>query len=238
LRSVERAPEFGEYFLKYSLKRLRYSSHEIARRLVGANHDVLDVGCGEGWFAETLLASDNRVVGVDALIEPEREAALARYIRADLQRGLDDAAEALKGRAFDYILLHDVLEHLAAPERLLADCVPWLKPRGSIIVSVPNVANIVIRLRLLLGRFDYEDRGILDRTHLRFFTRRTARRFLTDRGWEIVREMTTVMPLERVVSLSPDNLLLRGLNAVLAGITRLWPGLLGYQIMFVARRKD
>jgi glycosyltransferase involved in cell wall biosynthesis len=238
VRSFERAPEFGEYFLKYSLKHLRHSSHEIARRVVGANQDVLDVGCGDGWFAETLVASDNRVVGIDALARPERGAVFARYIRADLNDGLRDAVDALQGHAFDYVLLHDVLEHLVVPERLLGDCGPWLKPRGLLIVSVPNIANIVIRLRLLLGKFDYEDRGILDRTHVRFFTRRTARQFLVDQGWAIVREMTTVVPLERVLSLSPGNLLMRGLNAVLAGVTRLWPGLFGYQIMFVARRHD
>jgi 2-polyprenyl-3-methyl-5-hydroxy-6-metoxy-1,4-benzoquinol methylase len=238
VRSLEQAPEFGEYFLKYSLKRLRHSSHEIARRLVGTNQDVLDVGCGDGWFAETLVASGNRVVGIDALTTPERGAVFTRYIRADLNDGLRDAVGELKGSAFDDVLLHDVLEHLAVPERLLNDCVPWLKPRGRLIVSVPNIANIVIRLRLLLGRFDYEDRGILDRTHLRFFTRRTARRFLTDHGWEIEREMASVVPLERVLNLPPENPIMRGLNALLAGITRLWPGLFGYQIMFIARRKD
>jgi len=238
VRSLEQAPEFGEYFLKYSLKRLAHSSHEIARRFIGANQDVLDVGCGDGWFAETLVAGGNRVTGIDVLARPEREEAFVQYVSADLNNGLRDAAQGLQGRAFDFILLHDVLEHLAVPERLLGDCVPWLKPRGQIIVSVPNIANIVIRLRLLLGTFDYEDRGILDRTHLRFFTRRTARRFLTDRGWEMVRETATVMPLERVLNLSPDNLVMRALNAVLAGVTRLWPGLFGYQVMFVARRGD
>jgi hypothetical protein len=101
---------------------------------------------------------------------------------------------------------------------------------------VPNIANIVIRIRLLVGRFEYEERGILDRTHLRFFTRRTARRLLTDHGWDIERELATVIPLERVVNLSPDNLVMRALNAILAGVTRLAPGLFGYQIMFVARR--
>jgi glycosyltransferase involved in cell wall biosynthesis len=236
VRSFERAPEFGEYFLKYSLKRLRYSSHEMARRLVGANHDVLDVGCGDGWFAETLVESGNRVVGIDALEAPERTAAFERYIQADLNDGLDRAAPALAGLTFDHVLLHDVLEHLVVPERLLADCPRWLKPNGRLIVSVPNIANIVIRIRLLVGRFEYEERGILDRTHLRFFTRRTARRLLTDHGWDIERELATVIPLERVVNLSPDNLVMRALNAILAGVTRLAPGLFGYQIMFVARR--
>ncbi len=238
VRSLDCAPEFQEYFLKYSLKRLRHSSHEIARRWVGANQNVLDVGCGDGWFAETLAASGNRVVGIDALETPERPDAFVRYIQADLNHGLDQARPALQTETFDYVLLHDVFEHLVTPERLLNDCAPLVNPRGHLVVSVPNVANLIVRLRLLLGRFEYEDRGIMDRTHLRFFTRRTARRFLTDRGWIIVRETATVVPLERVLNLSPDNVVMRGLNAVLAGITRLWPSLFGYQVMFVARRDD
>jgi glycosyltransferase involved in cell wall biosynthesis len=236
VRSLERAPEFGEYFLKYSLKRLPHSSHDVARRLVGASQDVLDVGSGDGWFAETLGPSGNRVVGIDRLEQPARTDAFVDYIRADLARGLADAEASLGTRTFDAVLLHDVLEHLPAPERLLADCPRRLRPHGRLIVSVPNVANIVVRLRLLFGRFDYEERGILDRTHLRFFTRRSARRLLTDHGWTIEREIATVIPLERVIDLAPDNPVLRALNAILAGVTRLAPGLFGYQVMFVARR--
>jgi 2-polyprenyl-3-methyl-5-hydroxy-6-metoxy-1,4-benzoquinol methylase len=236
VRSLDRAPEFGEYFLKYSLKHLPHSSHEIARRWVGTNLDVLDLGCGDGWFAETLVPAGNRVVGVDALERPERIEAFDQYVRADLAHGLAQAEVALGDRTFDAVLLHDVLEHLPVPERLLADCPRRLRPGGRLIVSVPNVANLVVRLRLLAGRFDYEERGILDRTHVRFFTRRTARRLLTDHGWTIERETATVIPLERVLNLSPANPIMRVLNAALAGVTRLLPGLFGYQIMFVARR--
>jgi hypothetical protein len=110
-----------------------------------------------------------------------------------------------------------------------------LKREGLLIVSVPNIANIYIRLTLLLGRFDYSERGLLDKTHLRFFTRKTARKLLESNGYSIVEEQETVIPLELVLGWSPDNLVMKALNRLLAGLTWLFPGLFGYQIMCVAR---
>jgi hypothetical protein len=131
--------------------------------------------------------------------------------------------------------LLDVLEHLRSPDRILTECHTLLDSNGQLIVSLPNIANITIRVMLLFGRFNCTERGILDRTHLRFFTRKTARRFLRENGYEIVQERSTVMPVELVLDLSPANLPMRILNRVLAGMTRLMPGLLGYQIVLVAR---
>lgn len=88
---------------------------------------------------------------------------------------------------------------------------------------------------LLFGRFNYTERGLLDRTHLRFFTRKTARRLLEESGYRVLREEATVMPIELVLNLSPHNLVLRFCNRLLALFTRMLPGLLGYQIVLVAR---
>ena len=83
-RSVMRAPEFAEYFVHYPIKHSKHSSHYYARQLVGRNQDVLDVGCGEGFFAAELKKDGNRIVGVDALPTAGESAALERYISADL----------------------------------------------------------------------------------------------------------------------------------------------------------
>jgi len=104
-----------------------------------------------------------------------------------------------------------------------------------VVVSVPNVANITVRLMLLMGRFNYTERGIMDKTHLRFFTRRTARRFLEENGYCIVGEKTTVMPLELLLGVDHDNPFIKVLNISLAMFTRLFPSLLGYQIMLQAK---
>lgn len=234
-RSVRKFPEFEEYFVHYPIKRSRGSSHDLACRLTGSNHDVLDIGCGKGYFAEELVKSANRVDGVDVLPQAPETAALGRYYSADLDHGIEPVLRNLDGKRYDRILLLDVLEHLKSPERILEQCPGALKRDGVLVVSVPNIANITVRLALLLGRFNYQERGILDRTHLRFFTRRTARQMLQDQGYEVLEERLSVMPVELALGLSPNNPLMRLLNFGLRLATRLLPGLLGYQIILVAK---
>ena len=230
-----RAAEFAEYFVHYPIKHSRHSSHYYARQLVGRNQDVLDVGCGEGFFAAELKKDGNRTVGVDALPSARASEALERYIPADLNLAQPDLAHQAGEYRFDRVLLLDVLEHLVRPERLLAEVRPALKESGRLVVSLPNVANITVRLALLFGRFNHTDRGIMDRTHLHFYTRKTARALLEDNGWEILTAKATVMPLELVLGLDPANRLMRAITALLARATALLPGLLGYQFVYLAR---
>lgn len=237
--SVMRAPEFAEYFVHYPIKHSKHSSHYVARQLVGRDQDVLDVGCGEGFFAAELKKDGNRVVGVDALPNAGQGAgeggALERYISADLDDPQPDLARQAGEHRFDHVLLLDILEHLGRPERLLAEVRPALKDSGRLVVSVPNVANITVRIALLFGRFHYTDRGILDRTHVHFYTRKTARAFLEENGWEILAAKTTVMPLELVLGLNPDNPIMRATTALLAVATAAFPSVLGYQLVYLAR---
>jgi 2-polyprenyl-3-methyl-5-hydroxy-6-metoxy-1,4-benzoquinol methylase len=234
-RSVMRAPEFAEYFVHYPIKHSKHSSHYYARQFVGRDRDVLDVGCGEGFFAAELKKDGNRMVGVDALPSAGEHGALERYISADLNTAQPELARQAGEHAFDRILLLDVLEHLVQPQRLLAEVRPALKESGRLVVSLPNIANITVRLALLFGRFPYTDRGILDCTHLHFYTRKTARAFLEGSGWEIVAAKTTVMPLELVLGLDSANPLMRTITALLAAATAVFPTLLGYQFVFLAR---
>ena len=233
-RSVACFPEFQEYYIHYPLKASKYSSHYYVRQFVGAGEDVLDCGCGEGFFASELAAQGNRVVGIDVLPEAKVQSAFECYIPANLNHGLADAFSALNGKKFGKVLLMDVLEHLPNPERLLQDCRRVLKINGQVLVSVPNVANITVRMMLLLGRFEYTQRGILDRTHVRFFTRRSARRLIEDCGYRIVREQTTVMPIELALGLPAENVFMKLLNRILHGLTRFLPGLLAYQHVLIA----
>jgi 2-polyprenyl-3-methyl-5-hydroxy-6-metoxy-1,4-benzoquinol methylase len=237
VRSVKRYPEFEEYFVHYPLKESKYSSHYYFQRLTGTNQNVLDVGCGEGFMASKIAAQGNRVFGVDVLPKPQCADVFDQYISASLHHGFGDALEQFGARRFDKILLMDVIEHLIEPEKLLRDCRALLKPTGELLVSVPNIANVTVRLALALGRFNYAERGILDKTHLRFFTRKTARRILGETGFEVVKEKMTVMPLELVLGLSSRNPVMRLITGALAFLTRLLPGLLGYQTVLVARAK-
>src|SRR5258708_7379095 len=148
--------------------------------------DVLDVGCGFAMTSRHIAARGNRVTGIES--SPDAVAVartrVTEVIQSDLQN-LDEAKGTLGGRRFDVIIFADVLEHLAWPIGVLRSYLDLLKEGGSVIVSLPNVGLWSVRLNLLLGRFRYEETGVLDRTHLRFFTRRTAREMIEQAGLEV-----------------------------------------------------
>jgi 2-polyprenyl-3-methyl-5-hydroxy-6-metoxy-1,4-benzoquinol methylase len=231
IRSVERCEEFSEYFVHYPMKESRYSSHDYLRRFFGRNKDLLDVGCGEGFLARQLTEDGHRVSGIDMLDVPRHRESFVTYDRMDLDDVQSHARLAARKDRFDYVILLDVLEHLRQPEPLLRTAAALLKPHGKIILSVPNVANITVRLQLLLGSFDYTERGILDRTHLRFYTRRTIRETIERCGLRSLEEKTTVVPVHLALGVPAANPLMRLANACLKGMTQGLPGLFGYQIM-------
>ncbi|MFN7087839.1 MAG: methyltransferase domain-containing protein [Burkholderiales bacterium] len=142
-------------------------------RLAGERKSVLELGTGPGSITRVLQQrNDCRVVGVeiDAAAAALARPYCSRMIVADLDT-LDWEAEFAHER-FDAIVAADVLEHLRDPWRCLARVRGLLKPDGHLVASVPNAAHLSVVAGLLAGRFPYQDKGLLDRTHLRFFTRR------------------------------------------------------------------
>jgi SAM-dependent methyltransferase len=139
-------------------------------------------------------------------------------------------------RRFDAVLAGDTLEHLFEPERMIAMVHEALPPGGVFLVSVPNVAHLSVRLALLAGRFSYAERGILDRTHRMFFTRRTLRDVLRRAGFAVEREAVSTVPLPLALPLLPAPAT-RALAGALGLPTRLLPNLLGYQLLAAARRR-
>ncbi len=161
-----------------------YGPHSQAINLIGSGKRVLDVGCSSGELAGMLKANDCTVVGV----EYDQEAAEKAKERCEQVIVADLEAIKIfpfKEKEFDHILLMDILEHLRDPATLLKRLQPFLKREGTIIISIPNVANLSVRSALLFGRWNYTEYGILDRTHLRFYTRRTANALVTGAGYAI-----------------------------------------------------
>jgi hypothetical protein len=111
-----------------------------------------------------------------------------------------------------------------------------LDSRGKLIVSVPNAVNLTVRLMVLFGRFEYSDRGILDWSHVRFFTKKTIRGLLERHGYRVTAVHHTIIPLERVFPLRSENRLLRFANRLMRGLTAIAPGLFAYEILLVAER--
>ncbi|HUP50032.1 MAG TPA: methyltransferase domain-containing protein [Thermoanaerobaculia bacterium] len=226
-------------------------------RLWGARGgvSVLDVGCGYATTSERLRRLGNRVAGIESSEEAIAVASsrLDEVIPADLQ-DLESVARLIGTRRFDSLIFADVLEHLSEPGDVLKGYLRFLAPGGTVLVSLPNVGLWSVRLSLLAGRFEYAETGVLDRTHLRFFTRRTARRLIEEAGLEITRRtynpgiVRPLVPLVKKImkadeSGDPAAILesraYRTYLKTIYPIERLaaaaWPGALAFQMIFEAR---
>ena len=148
---------------------------------------ILDIGCGEAHLAGVLkkINSNAIIYGLD--ISDEFGVMAKKNLDYFYQVDLDRPVFPDFGLKFDLIILGDILEHLKRPDLLLVELGQLLSSGGSIIISVPNVANFGIRWRLLFGRFDYTESGVLDKTHLKFFTDKTMRLMIDDCGFKIRR---------------------------------------------------
>ncbi|HUF83854.1 MAG TPA: class I SAM-dependent methyltransferase, partial [Acidimicrobiia bacterium] len=153
---------------------------------------IHDLGCSDGALAEQLRVHGHRVTGVDREEHPGTTDRLDAFVAGDLDEGIPDAA----GGDYDIVLAADVLEHVREPEQLLFDARHRLAPGGSVITSVPNIGHWYPRLRVALGRFDYDRRGILDRDHIRFFTRHSFERLVRRAGLTVRRQEAVGLPLE------------------------------------------
>ena len=116
------------------------------------------------------------------------------FVKASLEEGIPDEV----GDGFDVIVAADVIEHLSRPGEVLRDMRRVLRPGGQVLLSVPNFAHWYPRIRVAAGMFGYDRRGILDETHLRFFTRATLRRLVRASGFDILEEQATGLPLRAV----------------------------------------
>src|SRR4051794_25484223 len=163
------------------------TSHVILLDEVPDGSRVLDVGCAEGYLARELRGRGCTVVGLEY---DEAAADAAREFCEQVVTG-DVESPDVRARVdgpFDRVLFGDVLEHLRDPAAVLRWARELLAPDGRAVISLPNIANWSARREIARGRFPYADHGLFDRTHLRFFTRESARGLATDCGYEIERE--------------------------------------------------
>ena len=168
------------------------STHAVQFRLIPDGAKVLDVGCHTGILGKALrIRKKCTVVGIDNDASALHVAAsrLDAVAVVDLEtEGWADKLISSGKSNFDIVLFGDVIEHTREPLKILKEAIALLAPDGKAIVSLPNIANLRIRLGLLRGKFDYADSGILDRTHIRFFTLKTARGLVREAGYSVVSE--------------------------------------------------
>ncbi len=215
-----------------------YSSHATILQLQllqsANNRHVLDVGAAHGYLAAALQARGFHVTAIEGNPDLAREA--ANHCEEVIVADLDGAIPGLKGE-FDVILYGDVLEHLKNPAGVLRSINQSLKADGIVIVSLPNIANLYVRMHLLLGKFNYQDRGILDRTHLRFFTRETFRELLDEAELEVLELRATPIPLPLVVPERHHGVILSAIHSCNNWVATHWPTVFGYQFIAVARKR-
>lgn len=214
--------------VEYAFKEGDGSSHSAILALMRGLPPgrVLDVGCSGGLFAERLRSLGHTVTGVDFVeVDGVRERC-SRFVLANLEEGLPQDI----GVDYDYVVAGDVIEHLSRPERVLRELREVLRPGGKVLLSVPNFGHWYSRLRVALGVFDYDRRGILDETHLRFFSRGSLRRTVRSAGYDLLKVTATGAPFWFVLG---GGTVARTLGGISKLLTRMRPTLFGYQYVAV-----
>ena len=173
-------------------------------KLIAPGSTVLDVGCATGYLAELLRPQNCVVTGIDNNAEAAKTARkhCAEVIVADLET--QSLPALFKRKKFDVVVFADVLEHLKSPGDVLQAAHRIVKPGGHVVASIPNIAHGAIRLALLAGNFDYTELGILDDTHLRFFTAKTLEEMFLATGYHIEQVDRTTVPLFGTSDLVPQ----------------------------------
>ncbi|MGB6295179.1 MAG: methyltransferase domain-containing protein [Rivularia sp. (in: cyanobacteria)] len=167
--------------------------------LVGKNKRVIDFGCATGYFARLLTNRGCEVTGVEVNSKAAKVA--NNYCDEVIVGDLDFVSlneilsNQISKEKFDIAIFGDILEHLRNPWKVLEETRNILKPQGYVVASIPNIAHGAIRLALLQGKFEYNSLGILDNTHLRFFTRKTVEQLFEDSGYLIDVIERTKLPI-------------------------------------------
>ncbi|MBA3871143.1 MAG: methyltransferase domain-containing protein [Anaerolineae bacterium] len=202
-------------------------AHSILMRLIPHHSKVLELGCASGYLSGYMeQALGCRVTGLE--FDPAATAIAATRC-SEVHTADLDAPHALEVAAssapYDVLLAAAVLEHLKQAEGILQDAHKLLKPDATLIVSLPNIAHWSMRLRLLLGQFNYQDYGIMDKTHVYLYTLKTGRDLLEQNGYRVESVHIAGSGVQNILSR------LFGERAPL-----ILPNLLAYELIYVAHK--
>ena len=194
-------------------------------KMVGNGKHVLEVGPGVGHVTKQLTQRGCTVTCIekDKNMSHMAKEFCAHMIVGDIESNA--LGRQLSTKQFDVITFGDVLEHLRDPVEVLNNLRPLITPTGYLVASIPNVAHRSLRLSLLFGEFDYADMGLLDRTHLRFFTIRTIEKMMNESGFKIVdmvriRNTSLMDPLLRRTASWGQRVVLEIVKVLFRGLIR------------------
>ena len=209
-------------------------NENVLAHISGTVSTVLDIGCGRGDNAKHLK---DRGKVVDGITISEKELELAtQYLRTgvlfNVESGLPDA---IKGNKYDVIICSHILEHLQNPGKLLDDIRGVMSEHSIFIVALPNIMHYRSRLELVKGNFVYEESGIWDNTHVKWYTFQSAQELLSTHGLQIIKaDVTGEIPLLSIFK----RLLPAGIRKKLFnGLKKISKGFFGYELFYVCKLK-
>jgi len=208
-----------------------FEAHQLELGLISDNAHVLDVGCATGLLARELLKKKCETWGIDK--DGDSIKLAAKYCNKTFTCDLESCDKLpVPKKYFDYVTFFDVIEHLRNPEKILSVIKPYVKKGGKVIVSTPNIAHASIRWMLLKGVFNYDSTGIMDDTHVHFYTRESLSQFLKKQGFVVQKIIPTngmckVPLIYKITDRLPTSWQYR--------IASLFPTLFSYQFIAVTK---
>lgn len=218
----------------------KYEAHNIIASLIPLGSRVLEIGCGTGILGEALRSRGS--YSYEGIEPSEARAKMAKSKGLSIHNMYLDETTIHQFDKFDVIVLADVIEHLEAPHRLLSLVSDLMDSKSIVIVSVPNVAHWSIRKDLLSGRFQYTETGILDSTHLRWFTVQSLMDYLKSTGLHPTKTRYTSGYMLPCYSFLRSGLFKvipkKYQERAIAGLVQLWPALYACQVVVSCNRKQ
>jgi SAM-dependent methyltransferase len=187
---------------------------------------VLDLGCSSGLLASQVQLFGHEVTGVDMIEFPDAFHRMDHFFQANLDEGIPKRV----GKGYDGVIAGDILEHVRHPDLILQQIGERLTPEGFALVSIPSFSHWYPRFRVASGRFDYEEYGILDRGHIRFFTQRSFEHLIFASGLRIERMEAIGIPFEHV--LRTHSQVAKWMARLDRLALKVYPSLFAYQYLF------
>lgn len=179
-----------DYYFKNKYNKVSRGRRDGIMHLIGNKAKfILDIGCSRGTLGEAIKKEKKVIIyGMDisAIAIKKAKDKIDKAFCFNIEKDLKDWPIEIKNKKFDAIIISEILEHLFYPEKLLENIKEMSHPETEIIITVPNVLFWKNRMKILSGRFDYEDQGLMDRGHIHFFTWRSLQQLLEELGYNII----------------------------------------------------
>ncbi len=224
---------YEQIFKKYGLS----PTQQEILRIVGEKKTILEIGSSSGYMTRAFL--DNGCIVDVVECDQKAVAKLPKQVRRTLNVSIENDEIFTTFRKFDFIIMADVLEHLVNPEQVLKRLCEISSVNTKLLISLPNIASWVGRKQLFFkGDFQYQESGLLDRTHLHFYTVNTLPKLLSEQGWKVLETIGTItrLPLEGLIGKVP----LLGWffkKNIYQGLVNKYKNLAYYHFLVVASKK-